>query len=244
MDETCGLCLQDRPLVKSHIIPKSLLFLGEPTNRPLVVLSSDAPGNVRRTPAGEWSRIVCGDCERSFHGDDECLLAFVRALPLAPVPHPGATDISGFDLIKLRRAFVSVLFRAHLSKRAMFNKVDLGRRHGESLRRFLTAEEDQFPAAYSVYLRHIPSDIGRGVFSPFNERWNGVNAYRVYVPNVSAMIRVDQRPMPHPWPRFALVSGDLPFAMRSDRLTRGESEVAAKFIDDATAEKVARILGA
>lgn len=35
--------------------------------------------------------------------------------------------------------------------------------------------------------------------SPFFERWEGVNAYRLYFPHITAFVKVDQRPFRPPF---------------------------------------------
>lgn len=237
MADSCGLCLQDLPLVKSHIIPSALLIDGqELPDAPLVVISNAKGPPVTRSQTGVYSRIVCGKCEDSFHTDDEYLIGFVRALPNAPLRW-GATDLSSFDLPRLRRSFLSVLFRAHLSPHEVYKRVSLGRFY-EPLRQFIHSTSLDAPNEFAVHLRHLPTYLGKGIFCPVRERWNGVNAYRFYVPHVTAMIKVDKRTMMAPWPKFALVSGEWPLALRSEQLAPAEAEVLSKLI---TPENNARV---
>lgn len=245
--KNCGLCLQPSQLVKSHIIARSLMFLDEPTDKPLVVLSNVSNTQpVTRSPDGVWSRILCASCEKSFKGDDDYLLFFVKSLAHAPVVIFGAaTDLSAFDHDKLRRAFVSVLFRAHLSDNSMFGSVDLGSKHYESLRRYLNGSEAEFPSAFSVCLRHLPILEGRSIFDPFPETWGAgrVRAYRFYFPYVTAMIKVDTRPMPLPLKNFELVTGEGKQAFRAMRLTPSEQEVLDLLRTDENEVRVKRIMG-
>ncbi|NUO76109.1 MAG: hypothetical protein HOQ32_08855 [Lysobacter sp.] len=243
--KNCGLCLQPAQLVKSHIIAKSLMFLDEAPDKPLVVLSNVANAQpVSRSPAGVWSRILCSSCEDSFKSDDDFLLRFVQEMKSAPTTANGAaTDLSGFDLEKLRRAILSVLFRAHLSDHEIFHKVDIGTTHYESLRTFLLARFGDCPSVFAVFLRHLPMTMGRALFDPFPEKWGGVRAYRLYLPYVTAMIKVDQRTMPHPWPRFALVTGNQKQAIRAKAFSPSESKVASLLSNDANAERIERIFG-
>ena len=243
--KNCGLCLQPAPLVKSHIIAKSLMFLDEAPDKPLLVLSNVANAQpVSRSPAGVWSRILCHSCEASFKADDDLLLKFIQDMKVAPSTANGAaTDLSSFDLEKLRRAILSVLFRAHLSDHETFQKVDMGERHYESLRKFMLARDSDCPSVFAVFLRHLPMTIGRALFDPFPEKWEGVRAYRLYLPYVTAMIKVDQRKMPHPWPSFALVTGNFKLAIRAKSFSRSENEIAALLSNDENAERIDRIFG-
>lgn len=237
--ERCGWC-QTSPvrLVKSHVIPEAIVTEGLEAGQCLAVASVEQPA--ARSWTGIYSRIVCASCEQRFKVDDDYLIDVHRRLHEARYAFDGqGIELHHADGGRLARCFLSMLFRAHLSTHEVFQGVDLGV-HGGPLADFLASTHTNAPREFSVVLRFNGGPIGEAWFCPFSEKWQGVNAYRFYIPKLTAVIRVDRRPLPHPWPALALRQGAVPLAMYSDRFSRSE-EVLTRRIADARGGQLARI---
>src|SRR5215208_6878455 len=68
---TCNLCGEERPLVKSHIVPDSMNrvlrnVLGDDPNSPILTIERST-GKTKRYPMGVYDKsILCGACDGSF----------------------------------------------------------------------------------------------------------------------------------------------------------------------------------
>lgn len=197
----CGLCHRDvEKLSRSHIIPKALLFHERPqgAKEPLLLMSSDPQKRVERSQSGVYSQIVCADCEASFQRGDDALLDlcinFEKGVPFPTgAKEPLLRFYPDIDTSDLHRGVLTTLYRAHLSPHAAFNRVNLGDKHAEAIRRLLASDEPTDRSPYRVVLRSVPGVQGSVIGTPFFERWDGVNAYRLYFPHITAFVRVDQR---------------------------------------------------
>jgi hypothetical protein len=218
-------------LSKSHIIPKSLILFGrdKASKEPMLLIPSNKTNRVQRSQAGIYSEIVCPECEASFQKGDDAVLAFCRTFTQGvPVPNKGAVVICRtyptMENAALHRGVLTTLFRAHLSTHPLFKAVDLGRHHADCIRQLLLSSEPSHESGYKVVLRVIPSFAGSVITSPLRERWWGVNAYRLYLPYVSAFIKVDRRAFAMEMDSCALGAFNVPHAIFSDDLSAAERQ--------------------
>lgn len=227
----CGLChLETDHLVKSHIIPQSIMTDGLTSGERLAIASTD-DHHPKKSPTGIWSKIVCASCEKSFGVDDEYLVWFYRSINSFPSALRGeATELVGVDNAKLRRSILSVAYRAHLSNHNAFKSVDLGP-YANDLREFIHKNQTTPPPAFSVAIRHITSPTGEAWLNPFHEKFNGINTYRFYFPRFTSIIRVDQRTASYPFLRIELGQTNPGYAMRFEKLSESEMRVLAKIIE-------------
>lgn len=239
----CGLCHRHvDKLSRSHIIPKSLLFHEQPegTREPLLLMPSNPDQRVVRSQTGIYSQIACADCEASFQRGDDALLDLCRNFENGvPVPNNGEVPVLRFypDLSTsdLHLGVLATLYRAHLSSHPAFNRVDLGEKHAEAIRRLLVSGQPTERSPYRVVLRTVPGVQGTVVGSPFRERWEGVNAYRVYFPHITAFVKVDQRDFRPPFHiahlGALLFNGQpCPHVIAAEHLAGAEKRVLAKIM--------------
>jgi hypothetical protein len=209
----CGLCQQDVPkLVRSHIIPKSVMMMtrDKGSSDPIVLLPSDRSKRIIRSQSGVYSEIVCPSCEASFQQGDDALLALCRGWPEGPTRSFGGGQFTvraypDMAVSILHRGFLATLFRAHLSSHPMFQQVELGPTHGESIRQLLLSDQPTEQSSYSIFVRVVPGLLGEQSFSPLRARLDGLNNYRLYLPNVTAFIKVDKKPLTDAWRAKALL---------------------------------------
>lgn len=241
----CGLCHRNvEKLLRSHIIPKSLLMHGQPegAREPLLLMPSNPDRRVVRSQTGVYSQIVCADCEASFQRGDDALLDLCRNFEDGiPVPNNDRAPVVRFypdiDTSALHRGVLGTLYRAHLSPHAAFNRVNLGKKHAEAIRRLLVSDGPTDRSPYHVVLRSVPGVQGSVIGSPFFERWEGVNAYRLYFPHITAFVKVDQRAFRPPFHIAHL--GALrfngqphPHVIVAEHLADAEKRVLARVMED------------
>jgi hypothetical protein len=213
--------------VKSHIVPEAIAAANLEGDQ-FLLMAGDA-GHPKRIQTGVYSRIVCDLCERSFKGDDDYLTDVYKGLDqAAPVLEDQGSLLEGVDALRLQRSILSVLYRAHLSDHELYAKVNLGP-HAEELTRFLRSGELAAPRVFSIVLRHLNGKLASVVMSPAREHLGGVNVYRLFIPSLTAIVRVDQRPFNSDFRDCQLSGGQPVVAMRFDRLTPSESRLLHKF---------------
>jgi len=231
----CELCLRecDR-LAKSHIIPRALIMHGrtEGSREPMLLFPSDPSKSVQRSQAGIYSRIVCADCEASFQAGDDALIELLRTFDQGVaikegVSRDAARAYPNIDAATLHRGILTTLFRMHLSPHPLFNRVDLGPSHGEAIRAILQSGNSALNSIYRVVLRIVPGAQGAPIRAPFRERWEGVNAYRIYFPHITAFVKVDHRSFGGEFERASLGNFHCPVAIIAGRLAPAELSVLA-----------------
>ncbi|MCB9889634.1 MAG: hypothetical protein H6836_08655 [Planctomycetes bacterium] len=184
MDE-CRLCGARAPLVQSHIVPKSFygpLRLGQK-------LLSNTPGQrPRRSPTGEYDRIVCAECEARFSDYDNYAYRVFEGDLWNPVELPdSANTVAAFLLNnvkpdRLKLFAMSVLWRAHASQRSIFASVSLAGEVERELRSMILDDRagslDEFA---TILHRWVPPHTSLPRFmSPVSVRICGSDYYQLH----------------------------------------------------------------
>jgi hypothetical protein len=132
---TCALCLGQKPLLKSHIIPEFLYQALYDDKHRFHVLTTRADAKNRVEQKGARESLLCADCERAFSGFERyASLLFRGGLPTFGYKRQGDTlFLSGIDYRQFKLFQLSILWRASVSKLKFFQHVDLGP-HTERLR--------------------------------------------------------------------------------------------------------------
>ncbi|WP_394694939.1 hypothetical protein [Pseudoxanthomonas japonensis] len=212
-----------------------------PKDEYLAIVGTSRTSRPVISTTGIWSRIVCPPCEASFGPDDEYLITAIRGLEAYPTSFEGqVTALHDVDPFRLKRSLLSILMRGHLSDHRMYSTVDIGP-YAEVIRRHLRNEQED-PKEVAVFLRHITGPLGGITTAPIRERWEGVNAYRLFFPNLTAMIKLDRRPFPSPFPLIQLGATDPPLALRFQNPTPSERNLIYR-IADSHKEHLRKIMG-
>jgi hypothetical protein len=233
----CRLCDQERELVRAHAIPESFFrVLRSEGEIPLLVSNAKDPFP-KRAPIGVYDNgILCGECERKFgHVDNyasEILINRFEEL-FKPVVHGDriALQAEGVDQELLLRFLVATLWRASVATHQFYRRVRLGKYEIEARRAIDLASSmsDSFAAVLSSW----PAPSGdvfsaHGLMDPFQERWDGVNAYRLYLGRVVAYIKVDRRPFAYPLSDLTLGRHEVLSIVQRDFETSKDFAVMAK----------------
>jgi len=208
----CKYCRVSNGLVKAHIIPEAFFRqLREGTLAPLVV--TDRSGEFpKRAPIGVYDQeILCGGCETHFlasdtYGIDVLLNDFDQAFHSVEGGRGYAGD--SIDKKLLLRFFVAVLWRASVSRQPFYRKVALGPYEAEALN-VLRNPTAEVPLVFDAVMSRWeePSCVNLPtitILDPHLERWDNVNAYRVYLGRVIAYIKVDRQPFRVPFANLSL----------------------------------------
>ena len=205
----CGLCLKDKPLRKSHIIPEFMYGALYDDKHRYHVLSTRPEKASRREQKGHRERLLCGDCEQVLGRYEQygSQVLNVGTPEFAVRYEQGGMHISGIDYAKFRLFQLSILWRAGASSAAYFRAVDLGPRHHEILREQLALGEPGPPDRYPCLMWGLTMEPGviPGVMAPPSmRRVHGQHAYQFVFPGSMWVFFVSSLPLSRDLSRYSL----------------------------------------
>lgn len=214
----CRLCNKEKPLGESHIIPKSFFERFQEEKKAAMLVSNTQGEYPKKSRTGIYDpEILCLDCERKYFQDVDNYAAevllnnttkyFVKEVDLKGLPFMHSNKV---DQRLLMRFFVSVLWRASVSKNSFFKRVNLGPYEIEAAKVILYPDKEVpkiFSALLSMWNDLDEKDSGL-MMDPFKEKWDGVNSYRFYFGYFVAYIKVDQRDFTGVFEKIALGNTD------------------------------------
>lgn len=209
----CRFCGQEhKKLVKAHIIPRSLFKLISKSGNYSVYFEVRKAGvKTAYKQAGIYDEsILCEGCEARFTPWD------THGCKVITRPRGGKDiyrDPQGYecgfvlhdaDYNLLRRFLLSVLWRASVSSLPFFKGVDLGP-YEDRIREILRTGEPLDAETYSSILIHpIGQQYPGTILRPWRDSVNGQCFYRLYFPDITALIKVDKRRTPTPFDKVQL----------------------------------------
>ena len=124
----CNYCKVDTKLINAHIVPRC--FLGDVTQQNFLEASTEYL-HTKRRPIGPYDqKILCAKCDGKIGEFDN----YAKALLMDNIDqyrnskHPFYQIPSqSYDYAKLKKFFISLIWRASISSDDMFNRVSLGR---------------------------------------------------------------------------------------------------------------------
>jgi hypothetical protein len=180
----CQLCLKERELRNSHVVPEFLYAKLYNDKNHLMGINGRGSRGWKPLQQGIREPLFCEACEQHFN--EYCEKPFrtqwVVSSPLpdpwhVPEPYWVTVDYSSFKLFHL-----SVLFRAGVCNLPTFADVKLGP-HGEQLRRMLINRDPgyfwQYPVAGLVVLHHQSQRIVEMVCRAQQYRVLGLRCYAI-----------------------------------------------------------------
>lgn len=198
----CKLCLKEKGLIKAHIIPEGffrVLRHGDLAPE----MHSNIPGSFpKRMQIGTYdSTILCSECDGKMapwddYGQQVLIRRFSEAVK---IPYRGQTiarRIEQFDYRRLKLFFMSVLWRASLSKQTFYKRISLGP-FEDRLRTMLQDEDPGDSQDFAVVLARFEDIETTAMLDPHPERFDSISFCRFYLSGFVAYIKVDKRPLPH-----------------------------------------------
>jgi hypothetical protein len=158
--QQCRLCLQDRKLCDSHIVPEFLYTNLYNGYRQMMGVSGRGKKGWKSLQKGATERLFCESCEQHFANYMESPFKSEWCdQPRLPDPWPAdhieivkVKDYAAFKLFHM-----SVVFRAGVSSLPTFSEVQLGQ-HEQRLRKLLLSRDpgraDRYPVFGYAVVRH------------------------------------------------------------------------------------------
>lgn len=203
----CHLCKKEKKLIKAHIIPgwcfRYLYDKNHGKREPLIFATIDKNSI---THNGIYDgEILCENCDGFLGTFDDYGRKILIEKKIKSLNN-GLSIIKDVDIEKLKIFFLSVLWRASISKRPEFLKVDIGPfedKIWEILNKVISNKGClQEISRFSIIVRKFISkkypDLARkNIQLPLYERIESINHYRLYFPNgFIILIKTDKRSLP------------------------------------------------
>ena len=183
----CRLCLQERNLRKSHVIPE---FFYKPLydgKHRFHVLTTSTEEKSIYLQKGVRERLLCKDCEMSISQVENYARHFFFAPPgpqdvgLQYEQHNDCIVIENIDYQKFKLFQLSILWRASIATSDPFSEVCLGP-HEERIRQMLVDQDpgDQqlYPCVMVGILRAVNTPLTEVIMLPTGVRFHGHKGYR------------------------------------------------------------------
>ena len=136
----CFLCLENRKLSNSHIVPDFIFKKLQGTDREFHALYTD--GRAKQTFHRTFSqKLLCSDCENLFScWEGYASQIFYGGMPLAGRQADNILQFKGIDYPQMKLFFMSLLWRFAITTNPWFKGMKLGP-HQERLRLMLKSSD-------------------------------------------------------------------------------------------------------
>jgi len=201
----CKGCQKEKNLVKAHIIPESFFRGLREGNSAPEIYSTAKEFYPKRAPIGVYDKeILCDECEQIFQVFDDyvCQILINNESDLEPLNHAGSVvgyRINSINNDKLKLFFLSVLWRASISKHYFYSRVSLNKLESK-LKNLIWNNNPGSKHDFSFVLAKFEGDdAGRTIQNPFQERLFGIRYYRFYLYGYVLYIKADSQKTPSIW---------------------------------------------
>lgn len=241
----CRLCLQDKKLIKAHIIPEGF-FRPLRSGKLAPEMHTNSPGKFpKRTPVGIYdSTILCKECDQKMapwyeYAQELLLRRFSDAPGLYLNRQRVAWRIESFDYRQLKLFFVSVLWRASVSEQPFYKRISVGP-FEDRLRTMILTGDPGGSQDFAVMLGRFGDLQYTGMLDPHPEKFDGVSFCRFYMTGFVALVKVDQRPTPDVFSDFR-IQENAPLIIIVRSLSHStDGLVMRKIAEDALSKKSAK----
>lgn len=200
----CKFCLQDKKLIDAHIIPRCFFeaMRDRRDNQPFQLLSNTQNEHLQKLWIGSYDKnILCEECEKVFQKWDnyacKILLSNIHNGDYILDSNGGKVGykLENIDYKKLKLFFLSVLWRASVSKRKEFKKVNTSRLFENRLKIMIKNSDPGSTNDFLVVIRRFIDYLGINfLMDPYKLRIDGINFYRFYLgAGYEFHIKVDKR---------------------------------------------------
>jgi len=160
----CAGCLQNEPLLQSHIIPEWVYKYIYTKDHKFVALDADGIGSPKVEQKGLREELLCFDCEQHLSKYENSVADLFKQIigkqfttASCDVLSSDIKVIGNYDYNSLKIFCLSVLWRLGVSKRIEYEKYDLGP-YKEQLRKIVFNSINTDWNEYPVMLNQIVMD--------------------------------------------------------------------------------------
>lgn len=189
----CRLCLEERDLIKAHVIPRPFWPLDGGTPK---LLSNKSGVYPARSPQGVYDPgILCQSCDAETLGrlDQHAIETLLRGEPRAVDPSVAiGNQYPEADPQSIYLFAASMAWRASVSRHDFFAKIKLGP-YEEIIRQMIREPNNRTDAVEVVIAEFEP---GTPFLDPHQTRFDSVRFNLIYANRFVFYIKTDKRPCP------------------------------------------------
>jgi len=154
----CKLCLENKPLVKSHIIPEFMYKPLYDTDHRFNILETHV-GRKGRLPKGVYEKLLCKECDTNIIGKYESHASSVifgdgkKEIEVEKTKY--GLLVHGIDYTLFKLFQISIIWRCSISYRKEIHKINLGY-HQEIMRQMLLNGYPHEYFRYGVQMYYFP----------------------------------------------------------------------------------------
>lgn len=174
----CRLCLEDRKLSDSHIIPE-FLYKDLYKNHRMMEINGRKKKGWKTLQKGVREKLLCADCESLLNLEYEIPFQMQWLTPESITQYTTHTAVYDYPTFKLFH--LSILFRASVSSLPAFQEVNLGVVHEERIRKMILSKDPGLNWEYPIQALAVINGYGkvekRVITSPISRRFQNHIAY-------------------------------------------------------------------
>ncbi|MGM9480791.1 hypothetical protein ACS5PN_06330 [Roseateles sp. NT4] len=194
----CALCLLDRPIRRSHIVPE-FLYLGLYDEKHRFEQISADPLEANKTlQKGLREPLLCDDCEGLFAKWERYVSMVLRGgAPISIRQEGDRLHLSSLEYQPFKLLQMSILWRAGVSTLPAFSQVQLGP-HAERLRKMLLSSDPGPPDQYGCLIFMVMNEqtlVEGLVVPPTWARLHQHKAYRFVFGGLAFLYLVTSQPV-------------------------------------------------
>lgn len=203
MNGKCKLCLNDKTLIKAHIVPDFMYKGMFNDEHYLIQINTNFDSKSKKIHTGYFDKdILCSECDNEIISRYETYAKFVmysdntNIKKQARLLEDGLKDIliSNIDYTKFKLFLLTILWRAHLSKQEPYKKVNLGKKHEEQLRLMIMNNDPKEIDDYSTTIMYLKQNTlpVKMVGDFIKVRYNSHTAYMVVINEFLYMFNISK----------------------------------------------------
>lgn len=180
---TCALCLQEKELQESHILPEFLYKNVYDPDHSFFSLSTAPEEPTKKHRKGVYEKLLCMACEQII-GEYEDYAAKVLngGTRISVQQFPEKLLIGNLDYARFKLFQISLLWRAGASSDRAFRSIELGP-HAEAMRKMLFTKTPGEPHKYGCLLFYSSTthEMMKRMINPFEKikkKIGGFHSYR------------------------------------------------------------------
>lgn len=177
----CKLCLQDRKLRNSHVIPEFFYKPGYDEKHRINVLSTIPTEKNQYAQKGIREKLLCDNCEQIFSPWEKYVREVFYGGVEKRIYHDREKVILQYlDYTSFKLFQLSVLWRSSVASVKFFSRINLGP-HEEKIRRMLLNNDPGEPYRYGCILIMITDEskpIDSLILQPESLKYEGHRIYR------------------------------------------------------------------
>jgi len=175
---TCRLCLNERVLRNSHIIPEFFYKSMYNEKHQFHVLSTQETRPRPKEQKGVRERLLCGDCEKKLSRWETYAAKVLDNITIPDQDTEPFITIDDIDYRKFKLFELSVLWRVSVASHDLFKEIDLGP-HEKRIRSFIYEESAPQANDYGSMKFAILDDGGTKLDFIYQAQYKYIEGYRI-----------------------------------------------------------------